>query len=164
MGGPGSGRPRLPNAVHELAGNPGKRALPEEPQIAPRKTVPSPPRYLTADGKREWRRVGRLLVDAGIYTDLDRTALTRYCHAFQEWREACRQLDRYGHVVAGAAGNPVLSPYARLEEKAGRTLERMLQQLGLTPATRHRVLSGPLATSAETGQADEEQWIFGADL
>lgn len=161
MGGAGSGRPRKPNAVHELAGNPGKRKLPEEPKIAPRKTVPSPPRPLGQEGRREWRRVGRLLVDAGIYTDLDRSALFMYCQAWERWREAERQVKKHGVAVIGSAGTPVISPFVREAEKQQRTAERLLIHLGLTPSSRHRVLGGNIATPADTGQAAEEAWLFG---
>lgn len=62
--------------------------------------LPTAPRYLTKIAKAEWRRIGRLLKDAGLLTDLDTTALGAYCAAYSRHVEAESMLQGpQGHCV-----------------------------------------------------------------
>lgn len=58
-----------------------------------RRKLPPAPAHLTRPGQREWRRMGRQLLDAGLLSSLDLTALALYCDAYARWLEARRILD-----------------------------------------------------------------------
>lgn len=68
-----------PAALRLLEGNPGKRALNLAEGINPVIEVPSAPKHLGAEAKKEWKRITPLLKDLGLISGLDRTALALYC-------------------------------------------------------------------------------------
>lgn len=84
------GRPKIPTAVKRLNGNPGKRPLPEnEPE--PDRTPPTCPAWLTAEAKREWRRVAPELERLGLLTCVDGAALASYCQSYARYVQADKQ-------------------------------------------------------------------------
>ena len=83
-----AGRPPKPIKFKVLKGNPGRRPLPAQPDIPPRTRVPAPPQNMGRDGRREWRRVAKILVALGLLTDLDMTLFRAYCHTYNKWYEA----------------------------------------------------------------------------
>ena len=50
--------------------------------------VPAAPSHLNEVAKAEWRRMGKLLKDAGLLTNMDLTALTVYSAAYADYLEA----------------------------------------------------------------------------
>jgi hypothetical protein len=50
--------PAMPTQLKLLRGNPGKRAIPPEPQPLRPDEIPDPPNFLLDDAKDEWRRLG----------------------------------------------------------------------------------------------------------
>lgn len=68
-----------PAALRLLEGNPGKRALNLAEGINPVIEVPSAPKHLGLEAKKEWKRITPLLKDLGLISGLDRTALALYC-------------------------------------------------------------------------------------
>ena len=91
-----AGRPPKPAAIKRLTGNPGKRPIREEPRVAVPSKVPYPPRFLNAYGRAEWRRVIKVLIKAGLYSELDRTILSIYCQEYGTWRDALDHADDRG--------------------------------------------------------------------
>src|ERR1700687_4546306 len=80
----------VPTRLKILRGNPGKRPI-NTAEPKPRIKMPPCPDHLNDDGKKEWRRVGRILVECGVLTDLDRAAISSYCTAWQRHVEAERE-------------------------------------------------------------------------
>jgi P27 family predicted phage terminase small subunit len=70
-----------PTALKLLEGNPGKRALNLADGVNPRIEIPSAPRHLGQEAKKEWKRIAPLLEDLGLISGLDRAALALYCQA-----------------------------------------------------------------------------------
>ena len=67
------GRKPKPTAIKELEGNPGGRPLnPNEPR--PDKKAPRCPSWLEEEAKKEWKRMGRMLEQAGLLTEMDMAA------------------------------------------------------------------------------------------
>jgi len=114
-----SGRRRKPNALHELAGNPGKRDLPPEIQM-PVASEWDAPDYLIEDGLEEWNRVIPLLNACRVLTEADYQIAACYCLTVQEIAATARE------------GKPVkCSVLTQFRGLAG--------ELGLTPASRSKV-------------------------
>ena len=70
-----------PNALRLLEGNAGKRALNLSEGINPRIEIPTAPKHLGIEARKEWKRITPLLEELGLISGLDRAALTLYCDA-----------------------------------------------------------------------------------
>ena len=102
-----------------------------------------PPEHLSDEAKKEWRRVGRLLLELGVVSDLDRSALAGYCQAWGRWVEAEEALRQYGVVVKSPSGYPMQSPFLAVANKALEQMRAFLIEFGMTPASRSRVHAEP---------------------
>jgi P27 family predicted phage terminase small subunit len=132
----------MPTKLKMLRGNPGRRPLNDrEPE--PEVKLPKPPEHLSDEAKREWRRAGKLLLEMGLVSDLDRAALAGYCAAWGRWVEAEAALKQYGVVVKSPSGFPIQSPYLAIANKAMEQMRVFLLEFGLTPASRTRVHASP---------------------
>lgn len=120
-----------------MAGNPGKRALPDEPKLA--RVLPRCPEHLSAEAKREWRRVARELYEVGLLTRVDRAALAAYCQVWARWVEAERKVQELGAVITKQNGNLVQNPWLSVANRALEEMRKFLVEFGMTPSSRARV-------------------------
>ena len=67
------GRKPTPTAIKMLEGNPGKRAL-NNNEPKPAKKAPRCPSWLEDEAKKEWKRMGKILEQMGLLTDMDMAA------------------------------------------------------------------------------------------
>lgn len=93
----------LPKNVHALRGNASKLRLDRmadgfEPEIE----IPSCPKFLLPEARKEWRRIATLLKPNGMVAKEDRAALTLYC---QEWAWFVWSDSMYQRDVAKAAAD-----------------------------------------------------------
>ena len=146
-----------PAALKVLEGNPGKRPLNLEDGVNPRIEIPTPPRHLSREARKEWKRITPLLEELGLVSGLDRTALALYCQAagrLAELEEAFNgQVNRlmdssnidYPDAVYQASHAVTPSGYAQqsvmvqLIKSHREQVNRYLQHFGLSPAARGRV-------------------------
>lgn len=133
-----AGRKPKPTALKELAGNPGKRPL-NEREPKPRAAVPTAPRHLTGEARKEWRRMGRELLALGVLTTVDRAALAAYCVAYARWADAEAQVTKLGTVVKTANGNLIQNPYLAVANRAMDQMMKAAGEFGMTPSSRSRV-------------------------
>lgn len=134
------GRKPTPTKLKQLAGNPGKRALnSSEPQPPVPDRPPYAPRYLNEEGKREWRRVVGMLMDLGLYTELDRAALAMYCQVYGRWVQMERELADEDLVLVGSEGGLYQNPKLHVANKAWEQQRKILAEFGLTPSSRSRL-------------------------
>ena len=138
-----SGPPPKPTTLKKLAGNPGKRRLNEhEPRPPVPDRAPYAPRYLCDEAQAEWRRITGVLLELGLYTEVDRTALAMYCQAFGRWVEAERELQRTGGPMMELGKGALLAnPWVKQVETWFDRLRKMLAEFGLSPAQRSRVMA-----------------------
>ena len=151
-----------PTKLKELAGNPGKRPLNErEPAVAVPSSAPYAPRFLNKEGKREWRRMAKLLLEVGLYSEVDRAALAMYCQAWGRWIEAEQMLRKTGGpvLVSSETLNLYQSPWLHVANKAQEQLRRMIAEFGLSPAQRSRVVA--MAATEEPSLAEILRGEFG---
>src|SRR5258708_11406890 len=111
------GPPRVPKGLKLLGGNPGKRALnakePEPPVV-----IPSCPKHLNQEARKEWRRVTRELAALGLIGQIDRTAIAVYCDSYARWVEASDNIRQYGLILKSPTGYPIQSPYLAIINKS----------------------------------------------
>ena len=128
------GRKPKPAAVKELAGNPGKRAIPEE--IKPRAVKPRVPSHLSDEARKVWGYLAPRLFELGLLTELDREALGMYCESCARWVEAKAQIKKSGLVLKTINGNLVQNPYLSIANKAQEQMIKLGAEFGLSPVAR----------------------------
>ncbi len=158
-----------PAALKLLEGNPGKRALNLSDGVNPRVEIPSAPKHLGIEARKEWKRITPLLEDLGLISGLDRAALGLYCQAVGRMTEletafngiVNRLMDgspasedglipaqpalSYADAVYAASYTVTPSGYAQqsvitqLIKSNREQVNRYLMHFGLSPAARARV-------------------------
>lgn len=149
-----------PVALKLLEGNPGKRSLDLSDGVNPRVQIPSAPKHLGPEARKEWKRITPLLEELGLISGLDRTALALYCQAagrLAELETAFNgKVDRlvdagkavkvsYADAVYEASHAVTPSGYAQqsvivqLIRSHREQVNRYLMHFGLSPAARGRV-------------------------
>ncbi|TWU03061.1 Phage terminase, small subunit [Symmachiella macrocystis] len=133
------GRKPKPTALKTLEGNPGKRPLnAREPHAKPE--VPDCPEHLDDIARAEWFRTAKVLIDMGLLTLADRSALAAYCVAYSRWVHAEEQVKKYGTIVKSPAkGFPMKSPYLTVADQAMEAMRKLMVEFGLTPSSRSRI-------------------------
>ena len=150
------GRKPTPTHLKILHGNPGKRPLnDDEPQ--PDRGIPSCPKHLDANAKKEWRRITKHLDAIGLMTHLDMAALAAYCQSFSRWVKLEEIVQRTGEVLIDVdpdtkkpTGVLRPNPYLGALNKALRNMMACLSEFGLTPSSRTR-LRGPQGGDGKDG-------------
>jgi P27 family predicted phage terminase small subunit len=104
------------------------------PGSSPVTVVPKTPSYLSKEAKTEWRRVAPILIaDRKVLTEADLAALENYVIAVATMRQAHRELQVSGLLLAGKR-NPVSTILLQAQQQQLRAAG----ELGLTPAARSR--------------------------
>lgn len=103
---------------------------------SPVTAVPKAPSYLSKDAKAEWRRVAPILTDERkVLTIADLAALENYVIAVATMRQAHRELEASGLLIAGKR-----NPASTILLQAQQQQLRAAGELGLTPAARSRAV------------------------
>lgn len=140
------GRPRKPTVIKLYEGNRGHRPLPKNEPM-PDIGVPACPKDLSAAAKEEWERITPLLLKVGVLSVLDTATLGLYCQAYARWQEAERKIQEAkdesgdGLVIKAPSGYPIQNPYLAIANRAMEDCHKYLQQLGLSPASRSRIVA-----------------------
>ncbi|MFN3362822.1 MAG: phage terminase small subunit P27 family [Allorhizobium sp.] len=100
---------------------------------APVLDAPKPPVWMSKDAKAEWRRVAPILIERNVLTDADLGTLESYCAATGTVRDAQRQINRDGLMLAGKR-----HPLFGVQNAAMTTQRLCASELGLTPVSRSR--------------------------
>lgn len=133
----------LPTAVKRLRGNPGKRKL-NEREARPGARVPTAPRWLSAGARREYRRLGKLLLGAGLMTEIDGVALAMMCEALDVYQRAKAALGEEGVIITSDRGNVYQHPAVGVMGSARADVLRWAREFGMTPSARSRIsVDGP---------------------
>lgn len=132
------GRKPKPTEIKRIEGNPGKRPL-NDAEPATENKLPSAPSHLSAEARKEWRRIGHDLLDAGLMSKIDRAALASYCQCWARWVEAETQLKKHGPIVKSPSGYPIQNPWLSIANKAMAQMLKVLPEFGMTPSSRSRI-------------------------
>lgn len=109
--------------------------------------VPSPPDWLDADAKKEYRRAADEIAATGnTLQQVDFAVLCAYAQAYADMARLSKRIRKEGEVVEGASG-PIANPLIRSRALALQTIRTTSQKLGFSPADRGRVqVASPSAT------------------
>ncbi len=139
------GRKRTPTKLRVLEGNPGKRPIPDEPDMS--SGLPAPPPHLTGYALEEWNRLAAGLHRLGILNDGDAMSFAAYCDAYGWWRVATEEMNRRAEKGGSLAaivdktsnGNYVQNTLVGTANKARADMVRYASEFGLTPAARAKI-------------------------
>ena len=136
-----AGRKPVPTAIKTLRGTArSDRVLRNEAQFPVPGRMLRVPSGLTEDGEALWYELGRLLLDAGLFTYGDRIALEMLCMAYGRMKHAmCEMAAKGGEILESSSGNLYQNPWLSVVNKAWDQVKHMLGEFGLTPAERTRV-------------------------
>jgi P27 family predicted phage terminase small subunit len=147
------GRTPTPTNLRILRGNPGKRPLRMD-EFRPAAEIPSCPRHLKGEARKEWLRVTKELLQYGMVSAVDRGALAMLCTLWGRYVDAEEMIEKAAEQAPGSKGlfvkspngYPIQSPWLAVSNKAIEQYKSMCAEFGLTPAARVRVI--PTTTQA----------------
>ena len=122
---------------------------------------PDPPKGMSTEARREWRRLATLLEPLGLLTRLDRDLLARYCENVVIRARLREQLDREGLTVDGYRGSVVKHPAWQQYREVSALLGADGDRLGLSPAARLRM---PLSEPEPDEDSEISRFLTGAHL
>ncbi len=134
-----AGRKPLPTRLRMLRGNPGKRRINQnEPQ--PKPLLAECPKWLKGEGRAEWERIAPILYNLGVLTEIDISALEKYCVAHSRWRQAEAVIDKARSLsTVSGNGSPCALPEVALSQKYLKITQSYLAEFGMTPSSRSGV-------------------------
>jgi P27 family predicted phage terminase small subunit len=94
--------------------------------------MPYAPKFINAEAKREWNRMVAILIEIGLYTEVDHAALAMYCQAWGRWVIAEQTLTKEGEIITGVMGGKMQNPWRYEANKAFAQMRQMLPEFGLT--------------------------------
>ena len=107
----------------------------KEISVAPAKTA-KPPKWLPEALKKDFRSIGKQLIRAGIYTDLDADTLGRYLISHQQWLAATKQTQKY----LNALDVENAEAWSRMQERYFKQARNCANAMGLTVTSRCRLV------------------------
>jgi P27 family predicted phage terminase small subunit len=113
---------------------------------------------LSRAAANEWKRIVPILMNLGILTIADGTALAIHCSAFARWQQSERQLARLRDLSSDKARK-----LFAISEKCMKLMKSVLVEFGLTPASRPRLASFailPMDKHAEPNSVDPAAKYF----
>jgi P27 family predicted phage terminase small subunit len=119
--------------------------------------VPDAPMSLSAEAAKEWKRVVKLLAEAGLVAKLDRSALALYCQSWADYWAAKAIVEKEGWMAVGSTGNVIEHPAAKCMQRAWAQCLQAAREFGLTPAARSSI---KLGGTSKDGEGDDEEAAF----
>jgi P27 family predicted phage terminase small subunit len=147
------GRKPKPLALKVLAGNPGRRPLTNTPTGTKFAAgVPDCPKHLGKVARAEWKRVTAELNAAGVLATADRGVVAAFCDAWADLVAFGQDIEKNGHMIdvplvdrnAKPTGGTArrVNPAVRYRSEAGKRVQSLGAELGLSPASRSRIGAG----------------------
>lgn len=135
------GRKPIPTQVKQLRGTDRPdRHNDGEPQFRVPKRMLRPPAHLDDGGRAIWGELGKMLLDAGLFTVGDRYLLEEICIGISRGRRAEVMVrETGGEIITGPNGGQVYNPWLSVSNKAWEQVRKLLGEFGLTPAERSRL-------------------------
>ena len=124
------------------------------------------PRTLSPEAQKEWRRVMRLYrkMDAKILNDLDIPALSMYCEAVAQWKEAQSQWAKLGKLISSdPKTQKVLDKIRTIMNDQTKVITSLAEQLCLSPVGRARFGIGIANKSKEEQELEGLKELMSGD-
>ena len=120
---------------------------------APTAQKAKPPKWLPESLRKDFRAIGKQLIELGIYSDLDADTLGRYLVAQHQWLTATAEAERaLGRRDATAAAD-----WTNIQDKYFKQARNCATDLGLTISSRCRLV---MPQSAADDAANEDDDIM----
>jgi len=100
---------------------------------------PIPPPEIQGPALAEWTRVCDELDAAGRLDRADRAVLIVYVQTWAVYQWATERVTAFGPVINHHNGVAGPSPFYKVSRETALQLQKLLADLGLTPAARHRM-------------------------
>lgn len=148
---------RQPTDVLEATGrkhltNEEKTARRASEVSVPPATKARPPNWLESDDlRKEFRRLGKQLIEAGLYTDLDADNLGFYITARSNWTSATKMVEAALAVKYVDAAND----WSRIQDRFFKQARSCAASMGLTLSDRCRLVIPPALQQEDAGGEDE---------
>lgn len=139
------GRKPVPTNLKLIRGNPGKRPLSMD-EFRPHAQIPSCPRHLKGEARKEWRRITEELARYSMISNVDRGALAMVCTLWGRYVAAEEMIeetaktapDSFGLFVKSPNNFPIQSPWLTVSNRSIEQYKSFCAEFGLTPAARVR--------------------------
>lgn len=118
-----------------------------EPKVEKPKTA-KPPEWLPEGLKKEFRALGKKLIAAGIYTDLDGDTLGRYLVAQHQWIIATGEVEK----ALGQRDQEQADAWGRVQDRYFKQARNCANDMGLTVTSRCRLV----VPESEKQQAEDQ--------
>lgn len=171
----------LPANVHLLRGNPSKKSAADlVDDFNPEVEIPSAPKWIWPEARKEWRRISVELERYGLISKLDRAALVLYCQSWarlvwaetmlsramniaEENRAAAESAGKEwtggdGIMVPSPNGSLIYSHHWVVQRRSAQEVHWYLQSFGLSPASRGRVKASDNRQAALFEQPGRDAW------
>ena len=99
----------------------------------------TPPAYLDATAKKEYKRITTLLEELSI-ADLDLSLVVAYCQTYSNWVQATKHINKHGLVTETERGTKLSSEYTVQRDATDRLLS-LSNKLGLNIDSRMKILT-----------------------
>ena len=99
----------------------------------------TPPAYLDATAKKEYKRITTLLEELPI-ADLDLSLVVAYCQTYSNWVQATKHINKHGLVTETERGTKLSSEYTVQRDATDRLLS-LSNKLGLNIDSRMKILT-----------------------
>lgn len=117
-----------------------------EVRVAVPKTA-TPPKWLPEPLKKDFRAIGKKLIQAGIYTALDADALARYMVAQHQYLLATNEAEK----ALAAKNLEIADAWSKVQERYAKQARNHAADLGLTVTARCRLVI-PAGPSKQAGE------------
>jgi P27 family predicted phage terminase small subunit len=114
---------------------------------------------LSEDAQREWNRISPLLIEMGVLSSVDVTALAGYCECFASWTSATKMVRKVGAVLKSPSGLPIVSPYVAIAAKSLDQMRKFLVEFGMTPSSRSRIAASGKPLAGHGGHQDAYDFL-----
>lgn len=121
------------------------------------------PVWLDDEAKTEWKRIIKLLEKENRdFTEKDVKALEGYCSNYSTWKEMEQILRKRGRTFITTNGYEQQKPEVTIANKAQDAMRSWMRELGITPASRSRMLkSSPQSIDSQFDSEMEEMISHG---
>lgn len=135
------GRKPTPPSLKLLAGNPGKRPMPDTPDSPLLSDIDEPPDWLHDDAKGFYREVVKLLTGMRVATEADKLGIVALSQALAEVKIAHKEMNKYGRVIKSKGGGAERNPYAIHSAQFLGFVRQFITEYGMTPCSRARLIA-----------------------
>jgi P27 family predicted phage terminase small subunit len=98
--------------------------------------IPKCPKGMAPRARTHWRRLAKLLNQAGIISHIDGLSLRLLAESIDLYLTATEKLAAHGLIAKTTNGNIIQSPFLPIRNRAWEQIVKLAGQFGLTPADR----------------------------